>query len=242
MKSSSESTSPNAAWCGRADAVAARAGRTRMRAICADTFAAGSMPPIPGLAPWLSLISMARTGAEPRSRGTDRWRSVRPRRGIRSSRCRSARRDRRRAVVVRDAALSRVLQGAGELHPAVDGLDGPRAERAEAHRRGVDDRRRAGTRVLRPREAPSTLADGQACSGRSRLALVRRWQRERGVADHDVARGLLEVVVGAEAEVVVLPLRRRVNPAPLVAGEGPLVVVAGDDVLAERSGPNDSSK
>ena len=39
-------------------------GRTpRIAAISADTFAAGSTPPSPGLAPWLSLISSARTGA-----------------------------------------------------------------------------------------------------------------------------------------------------------------------------------
>ena len=35
----------------------------RAAAISADTLAAGSTPPRPGLAPWLSLISSARTGA-----------------------------------------------------------------------------------------------------------------------------------------------------------------------------------
>ena len=49
----------------------------RVSAISADTFAAGSTPPRPGLAPWLSLISSARTGA-PATRSLSRCRSKRP--------------------------------------------------------------------------------------------------------------------------------------------------------------------
>ena len=86
---------------------------------------------------------------------------------------------------------------------------------------------------LRPRKPPSTFADGntvlRVVAG---LAGVRRVQRERAVPDDDVA-GALEIVVGAEAEVVVLLLRRRVDPAALIARERPLLVVAGDDVLAQ---------
>jgi hypothetical protein len=46
-----------------ADAVLAPIGMPRIFAISGVIFAAGSTPPRPGLAPWLSLISMARTGA-----------------------------------------------------------------------------------------------------------------------------------------------------------------------------------
>ena len=49
----------------------------RIWAISAETFAAGSTPPSPGLAPWLSLISRARTGAEA-TRSLSRARSNAP--------------------------------------------------------------------------------------------------------------------------------------------------------------------
>src|SRR5262249_55423251 len=65
------------------------------------------------------------------------------------------------------------------------------------------------------------------------LVLVRRGQRKGGVANDDVPRRLLEIVVGAEAEIVVLLLRAGVDPAPLIARERSLLVVAGDDVLAQ---------
>jgi hypothetical protein len=44
---------------------------------------------------------------------------------------------------------------------------------------------------------------------------------------------LLEVVVGAEPEIVVLTLRRGIHPAALAAAERTLLVVVGDDVLPE---------
>jgi hypothetical protein len=53
------------------------------------------------------------------------------------------------------------------------------------------------------------------------------------VVDHRIAGRVLEVVVRTEAEVVVVLLRRRVDPAALVAGERPLLVVAGDQVLPQ---------
>ena len=51
--------------------------------------------------------------------------------------------------------------------------------------------------------------------------------------DDRVALDALDVVVGAEAHVVVLALARGVDPGALVAGEGPFLVVARDDVLAQ---------
>src|SRR5262249_35332668 len=112
-----------------------------------------------------------------------------------------------RPVVVRDAALAGVLHGARELHAAVDRLDGAGTERAEAHRRGVGDR--GGPERLR------TLAEAAQDPGRGArverivagLARVRLAERERRVPEDDVARGLLQVVVGAKPEVVVLLLR-----------------------------------
>src|SRR5262245_1583744 len=43
----------------------------------------------------------------------------------------------------------------------------------------------------------------------------------------------LELRVGAETEIVVLKLRRRVHPASLIAAEGALFLVAGDDVRSQ---------
>jgi hypothetical protein len=55
-----------------------------------------------------------------------------------------------------------------------------------------------------------------------------------GAVVHDhVSVGVLQVVVGAEAEVVVLELGRGVDPSALVSAERPLLVVARDDVLAK---------
>jgi hypothetical protein len=53
------------------------------------------------------------------------------------------------------------------------------------------------------------------------------------VLDHRIPGRVLHVVVGAEAEVVVLLLRRGVHPSTLVAGERALLVVGRDDVLPQ---------
>ena len=136
-------------------------------------------------------------------------------------------------VVDRDTALSGVVPRVGGGRPAVQGLDGGAAQRPEAHPRDVDHR------VLPGGEAPATrsaehLGDRQRRRrvGVGRLARQRR-QREGHVLDDQVVLDVLDVVVGPEAEVGVLPLGRRVDPAALVAAEGPLLVVVGDDVLAQ---------
>ena len=51
--------------------------------------------------------------------------------------------------------------------------------------------------------------------------------------DDQVVRLQLHLVVGAEPEVVVLAFGGCVDPPPLVAAERTLLVVVGDDVLAE---------
>ena len=97
---SMNSSMPSTSWkavCPAGLLQSTPTGMPRMAAISGVTLAPGSMPPRPGLAPWLSLISMARTGAV--VDGVDQPVEVercRPRRGSRSSRCRSATRGRRR--------------------------------------------------------------------------------------------------------------------------------------------------
>ena len=51
--------------------------------------------------------------------------------------------------------------------------------------------------------------------------------------DDEIARRLLHLVVGAEAKVIVLPLRRGVHPPALIPAERPLLVVVGHDVLPQ---------
>ena len=89
----------------------------------------------------------------------------------------------------------------------------------------------AGRNALaRPRGPPSTLALGRPVVGR---VVVRQRLGEGAVLDDRVAGSVLDVVVGAEPGVVVLLLRRGVDPGALVAAERPLLVVAGDDVLPQ---------
>src|SRR5215211_6950779 len=68
---------------------------------------------------------------------------------------------------------------------------------------------------------------------RAGLALRRREGRERRLPEDDEAVDLLHLVVRAEAERVDLALGRGIDPPALVAGEGALLVVGGDDVLAQ---------
>ena len=75
-KSSSESTSSNSA-CRDGLRQSTPSGTPRVSAISRTPSAAGSTPPSPGLAPWLSLISSARTGA-PATSSFSRGRLNRP--------------------------------------------------------------------------------------------------------------------------------------------------------------------
>ena len=195
----------------------------------------GSSPPRPGLAPWESLISIARTGASPtRSRSCSRLK--RPARVAAAEVAGADLEDELAAVAVRgrEAALAGVLQAAGELRAAVERLDRDRRERAVAHPGDVHHRRRA-ERVA----APVARRRGPCRRARCRRAAppgspgARRGRRERRVLDDQQALDRLHLVVGPEAEHVRPALRGGVDPAPLVAREGPLLVVGGDDVLAQ---------
>jgi hypothetical protein len=82
--------------------------------------------------------------------------------------------------------------------------------------------------------AAEHLGRGQQVRGPgSGRAFTRRGDRERLVLHDQQVVDLLEVVVGAEPEGVDLALGRRVDPAPLIARERPLLVVGRDDVLAQ---------
>ena len=156
------------------------------------------------------------------------------RRGSRSRRCRSGRPARRRGGGTARAPPSPVLcrQPASAAPRLSASMALPDSE-PKLIAGDVDHRLRAGTRRGRPRAAPSTLAHGSRASWPAAGRRRRDRPAERAVLDDRVAGGVLDVVVGAEAEVVVLLLRRGVDPAPLVAGERPLLVVAGHDVLPQ---------
>ena len=87
--------------------------------------------------------------------------------------------------------------------------------------------------LARSRGPPRIFADGSGVSSPTLRVRRRHHVGERAVLDDRVALGVLDVVVGAEREVVVLQLRRGVDPPPLVPAERPLVVVVGDDVLPQ---------
>ena len=229
-KSSIESTSWKTA-CRLGEAQSWPAGIPRISAISLLTLAPGSIPPSPGLAPCDSLISIAFTGAD-WTRSTRRARSKTP----------FSSRQPKYAVPIwkttspplrwyGESAPSPVLcQQPASAAPLLSASMALARQRAEAHPGDVDDRR--GPERLPPAPRPA-----EHLGRRYRHALV-AVPRGRGtgtgegaVLDHRPGVGVLDVVVGAEAEVGVLELGRRVDPAALVAAERPLLVVGGDDVL-----------
>jgi hypothetical protein len=56
---------------------------------------------------------------------------------------------------------------------------------------------------------------------------------EGPVFDHWIALPVLHVTIAAEAEIVVLQLRRCVDPSALIAAKRSFLVIAADDVLAQ---------
>src|SRR4051795_8626913 len=136
-------------------------------------------------------------------------------------------------MVRRHAPFSSALKAPRDLAATIERLDGWPAQRPKAHARDVDDRRR--TKGMRPRPAaPHHLcAWNPELRIECRIAGMMDLQGKRIVFDDQVARLQLHLVVGPEAEVVVLPFRGRVDPRALIAAEWALLVVVGDDVLAE---------
>ena len=130
-------------------------------------------------------------------------------------------------VVGRHASLPGVVEAAGQRAATIDRFDGHRAQGPEAHRGHVDDRGGSEHR-------PPTPCLAQHLRARHPIVVaVRARQREHALVDDDVIGRRLEIGVGAEREVVVDPLGRGVDPAPLVAVERTFLAVVGDDVLAQ---------
>ena len=136
------------------------------------------------------------------------------------------------AVVRRESPFAGVVQAPGESGSTVEGLDGRAGERAEAHGRDVHHRVRAERVPSVPRATEDLggrehdLVSGCRSGGRHGTAEV-------AVVDDRVPGGELDVVVGPEAEVVVLLLGRGIHPPALVAGEGAFLVVARNHVLPQ---------
>jgi hypothetical protein len=127
--------------------------------------------------------------------------------------------------------LAGVVQAAGKGGAAVQSFDCSAGQRSEAHRRDVDDRCRPELLLSAPRLSKDLGTRNWVVGIMAWISRVRTDDRKGGVLDDQIIRRCLEVVIGAKAEVVVLLLRGGIDPAALVAGEGALFVVPGDDVL-----------
>jgi hypothetical protein len=65
------------------------------------------------------------------------------------------------------------------------------------------------------------------------VARSRASRRKRSRPNNHLIDSKIKVNIGTEPKKVVLTLRCRINPASLIPTEGPLTVVAGNDVLAK---------
>ena len=103
-----------------------------------------------------------------------------------------------------DATFPRALKATGDLAATIQRLDGRPAQRSEAHPRDVDDGCRS------KRTSPSTGSAHHLRAWNLELGIERRitrmsdLQRKRIVLDDQVAGLQLHLVVGTEAEVIVL--------------------------------------
>jgi hypothetical protein len=130
-------------------------------------------------------------------------------------------------VVRRHAALPGVVQATGQGAAPVDGLDGYPAQGSKAHGGHVDHRRRAEHAGSLPGRAE------HLCAADRIVRRVRARQGEHALVDDYVARGGVEVLVGAEPDVVVDAFCRGIDPPPLVPVEGPFLAVVRHYVLAQ---------
>ncbi len=229
----SPSTSENAE-CAGGLTQSSPAGTQRIAAISGVTFTPGSSPPRPGLAPWESLTSIARTGAC----ATMLTQTLKAETAVRVAAAEIPGADLQHelsAVAVRtgEAALAGVVQAAGEPRATVESLHGDRRERAVAHARQVHQRRRA-------KRVAAAVAGAQHLAGRdpvvgctAGLPGRRGGRGKRRVLDDEQALDGLHLIVGAEPEHVLFALRGSVDPTPLITRERALLVVGGDDVLTQ---------
>jgi hypothetical protein len=124
------------------------------------------------------------------------------------------------AVVGADAALAGVVVEVAEPGALVQRADGVGAERAEAHRRDVEQRGAVGLAALR------------AADLHAKAAGIAQRRRAHGVAD-ELEAILVHVAQSAEGLVGALVLGPRVDQRALRAGERQLLAVAFEQVLAD---------
>ena len=117
------------------------------------------------------------------------------------------------------AALAGVVGEIALLGAAIERADGVRAQRAETHRRNVEDRSRIGLCAIR-------AADDDA----ERL-LGDRLRRDRMVEPLEAAG--IDVVLRAERPLVQGPLGALIDERALVAGERRAVFFAFEKILAD---------
>ncbi|MNI48751.1 hypothetical protein D3C73_1033310 [compost metagenome] len=124
------------------------------------------------------------------------------------------------AVIGADAAFTGVVGEVAELGALVQRANGVGAERAEAHGRDVEHRRRIRLGALR------------AADGHAKTARVTQRSRAHGVADEFEAR-LVNVDQGAERFVGAFILGPGIDQRTLGPGKGQGVAVGLEQVLAD---------
>ena len=191
----------------------------RISAISGLTLAAGSTPPWPGLAPWLSLISiilicgLAAAAANLSGSNPPSGRAA----------AEIARADlpddvaAALAVIGAVAALAGVVREAAERRALVERADRVGAERAEAHRRNIEDRGRIGLPARRAADRDAELL-GLDRPGRDRMA------------QPFIALGV-DVELGAERALVQRHLGALIDDRALRARERQAVGLALEEIL-----------
>ena len=123
------------------------------------------------------------------------------------------------AVIDAAAAFAGIVGEAALLGADIERADGVRAERAEAHRRNVEDRRRIGLRAIGP-------ADDDA-----KRLFDRMLRRNRMVQPFEA--GGVDVVLRTERPFVQGALGALIDDGALVAGERRAVLFAFQKILAD---------
>ena len=191
----------------------------RMAAISAVTLAPGSTPPWPGLAPWLSLISIILICSVRGDRGE--FRAVEA--ALRRPAAEIARADlpddvaALLLVIGAEAALAGVMGEAALPGARVERADRIGAQRAEAHRRDVEHGNRIGPRAIGAADADAERLDRD------------RPRRDRMLQPFEAGR--VDVELGAERPLVERHLGALVDDRALVARERQAVGLALEEIL-----------
>ena len=207
------------ALCFAGETQSTPCGTPRASAISFETFAAGSTPPCPGLAPCESLISIIFTCGS-RVFGE----LLRTERAVWIAAAEVSRSDLPnqvaavRAMVDRDRAFAGVVVEVAHLRAGIERADRIARQRSETHRRDVEHARRIRLRAVGP--------DHDAEVVRVDLGRTHR------VVDPFVI-GRIDVDLGAERTRVAGSLRTLVDDRTLQARERVFLGIALDEVLAD---------